>query len=161
MAAAGLAPSLIEVEVTESVFLRSDDDSLHELRQLAAAGVKLALDDFGTGYSSLSYLKLLPFDTLKIDRGFIKEIEHGRAGGDPIVAAIIAMARALGMQVVAEGVETQRQLDRLAQLHCDTVQGYLFSPAIAEAEFAERFLHPAESALAESALPQIRAYSGG
>jgi diguanylate cyclase (GGDEF)-like protein/PAS domain S-box-containing protein len=142
MAKAALPLSLLEVEITESVFLRSDDDSLLEIRQLTAAGVKLALDDFGTGYSSLSYLKQLPFDTLKIDRGFIKEIETGRGGGEPIVAAIIAMAKALGMQVVAEGVENSNQLDRLAQLNCHIAQGYLFSPALPDKEFALRYLQP-------------------
>ena len=145
MFTARLPMSLLEVEITESIFLRSDDDSLHEIRQLTDAGVKLALDDFGTGYSSLSYLKQLPFDTLKIDRGFINEMETGRNGGEPIVAAIIAMAKALGMQVVAEGVENSKQLDRLAKLHCDMAQGYLFSPALPDKEFAQRFLNPETS----------------
>ena len=153
MAAAGHDPSLLEVEITESVFLHSDGDSLHELRELAASGVKLALDDFGTGYSSLSYLKQLPFHTLKIDRAFIKEIETADGSGDPIVAAIVAMARALGMQVVAEGVENTRQLDRLRRLHCHTAQGYLFSPALADKEFAQRFLRSAKSGQAASVIP--------
>lgn len=153
MSDASLPPSLLEVEITESVFLHSDSDSLHELRQLAAAGVKLALDDFGTGYSSLSYLQQLPFDTLKIDRAFIKEIETGRGGGEPLVAAIIAMAKALGMLVVAEGVENSNQLNRLARLHCETAQGYLFSPAVADKEFAQRFLLPDKPGQARRAIP--------
>lgn len=153
MSEASLPPSLLEVEITESVFLHSDSDSLHELRQLAAAGVKLALDDFGTGYSSLSYLQQLPFDTLKIDRAFIKEIETGRGGGEPLVAAIIAMAKALGMQVVAEGVENSNQLNRLARLHCEAAQGYLFSPAVADKEFAQRFLLPDKPGQARRAIP--------
>jgi EAL domain-containing protein (putative c-di-GMP-specific phosphodiesterase class I) len=139
---AGLSPSQLEIEITESIFVRSDDASLSEIRQLAGAGVHLALDDFGTGYSSLSYLKQLPFDTLKIDRSFIQEIQPGQEGGDAIVAAVIAMARALGLRVVAEGVETTQQLHRLAQLQCDVAQGYLFSRPIPADEFARLYLQP-------------------
>jgi EAL domain-containing protein (putative c-di-GMP-specific phosphodiesterase class I) len=115
---------------------------LNEIRRLAGAGVHLALDDFGTGYSSLSYLKQLPFDTLKIDRSFIQEIQPGQDGGDAIVAAVIAMARALGLRVVAEGVETPLQLQRLVQLQCDVAQGYLFSRPIPANEFARLYLQP-------------------
>jgi diguanylate cyclase (GGDEF)-like protein/PAS domain S-box-containing protein len=140
MQAARLAPSLLEVEITESVFLRNDGNALEELRQLAAAGVQLALDDFGTGYSSLSYLQQLPFDTLKIDRVFIQAITTPHAGDEPLVAAIIAMANALNMKVVAEGIETPDQLQALAQLQCNTGQGYLFSQALADKEFTDRFL---------------------
>ncbi len=142
MAAAGIAPAQLEIEVTESVFLRSDEDSLSELRQLAAAGIRLALDDFGTGYSSLSYLKMLPFQTLKIDRGFIREIESANGDDASIVSAIIAMAGRLGMQVVAEGVETGAQRARLAEMQCDIVQGFLYSPALEASEFARRYLQP-------------------
>lgn len=142
MRIADIPPSQLEVEVTESVFLRSDEDSLQELRQLAAAGIRLALDDFGTGYSSLSYLKMLPFQTLKIDRGFVREIGDEAGGDESIVSAIIAMAQALGMQVVAEGVENKRQLDRLGELQCGIAQGFLFSPALEPAEFVRRYLAP-------------------
>jgi diguanylate cyclase (GGDEF)-like protein/PAS domain S-box-containing protein len=139
---AGLSPAQLEIEITESIFVRSDDESLNEIRRLAGAGVHLALDDFGTGYSSLSYLKQLPFDTLKIDRSFIQEIQPGQDGGDAIVAAVIAMARALGLRVVAEGVETPLQLQRLVQLQCDVAQGYLFSRPIPANEFARLYLQP-------------------
>ena len=139
---AGFPPSQLEIEITESIFVRSDGESLNEIRQLADAGVHLALDDFGTGYSSLSYLKQLPFDTLKIDRSFIQEIQSAQAGGDAIVAAVIAMARALSLRVVAEGVETAQQLQRLAELQCDVAQGYLFSRPLPATEFAKLYLQP-------------------
>lgn len=160
MAAASLSPSLLEVEITESVFIGNNEDLLSELRQLAAAGIKLALDDFGTGYSSLSYLKQLPFDTLKIDRGFVMTLEAGRGGGEPIVVAIIAMAKALGMQVVAEGVENKTQLDHLARLHCDLAQGYLFSPALPADLFAERYLGPAKPGMPSDTRPLLNSLSG-
>ena len=139
---AGFPPSQLEIEITESIFVRSDGESLNEIRQLADAGMHLALDDFGTGYSSLSYLKQLPFDTLKIDRSFIQEIQSAQAGGDAIVAAVIAMARALSLRVVAEGVETAQQLQRLAELQCDVAQGYLFSRPLPATEFAKLYLQP-------------------
>jgi EAL domain-containing protein (putative c-di-GMP-specific phosphodiesterase class I) len=160
MAAASLSPSLLEVEITESVFIGNNEDLLSELRQLAAAGIKLALDDFGTGYSSLSYLKQLPFDTLKIDRGFVMTLEAVRGGGEPIVVAIIAMAKALGMQVVAEGVENKTQLDHLARLHCDLAQGYLFSPALPADLFAERYLGPAKPGMPSDTRPILNSLSG-
>jgi EAL domain-containing protein (putative c-di-GMP-specific phosphodiesterase class I) len=138
----GLSPSQLEIEITESIFVRSDDESLNEIRQLAGAGVHLALDDFGTGYSSLSYLKQLPFDTLKIDRSFIQEVQFVPEKGDAIVAAVIAMARALGLRVVAEGVETVQQLQRLEQLQCKVAQGYLFSRPLPATEFAKFYLQP-------------------
>ncbi len=138
----GLSPSQLEIEITESIFVRSDDESLNEIRQLAGAGVHLALDDFGTGYSSLSYLKQLPFDTLKIDRSFIQEMQFVPEKGDAIVAAVIAMARALGLRVVAEGVETVQQLQRLEQLQCEVAQGYLFSRPLPATEFAKFYLQP-------------------
>jgi EAL domain-containing protein (putative c-di-GMP-specific phosphodiesterase class I) len=141
LAAAGIDPSLIEVEVTESIFVRSEDDSLDELRQLAAAGVQIALDDFGTGYSSLSYLRMLPFETLKIDRNFVMNIDQAQdRQGSAIVGAVGAMAGALGMKVVAEGVERASQLEKLHSLNCDVYQGYLFSPPVPAEQFASRFL---------------------
>lgn len=127
----GLAPSSLVLEVTESTAMRDVDASMVVLKQLDAMGVGISIDDFGTGYSSLLYLKRLPASELKIDRGFIRDIQH-----DPddaaIVSAIVALARSLHLRVVAEGVETQAQLDFLRRLHCDSVQGFLLgapSPA--------------------------------
>lgn len=109
--------------------------------QLTGLANRLLLAD----YSSLSYLQQLPFDTLKIDRSFIQDIDAQRPDSETLVAAIIAMAKALGMHVVAEGVETTHQFNSLARLGCDTAQGYLFSPALADDVFVQRFLQPAAS----------------
>lgn len=121
---AGLQPSLLCLEVTEGLLMDDDHRTLAVLRELHGLGVQLSIDDFGTGHSSLARLRTLPFAELKIDRSFISEIsDDGDCG--PIVTAIIAMARALGLSVVAEGVETPVQLEALQRLGCDTVQGFL------------------------------------
>jgi diguanylate cyclase (GGDEF)-like protein len=119
------------LEITESSLIREAGSG--ELSRLKALGIDLAMDDFGTGYSSLSYLHHLPVDELKVDRSFINRV--GRAGRDRhLVEAIVGMARALGLTVVAEGVETEEQLEFLGQLGCDLAQGYHFSPAVAADE---------------------------
>ena len=141
LTARALPAEVLEVEVTESVFLHPDSAALDELRQLRRAGIRLALDDFGTGYSSLSYLGVLPFDTLKIDRSFVATVDApDDARGDAILKATIAMSRAFAMQVVAEGVERPSQLAALQALSCDVCQGYLFSPPVTGEQFAERCL---------------------
>jgi EAL domain-containing protein (putative c-di-GMP-specific phosphodiesterase class I) len=119
IADAGLEPGALELEITEGIFVEEGCGEV--LRELRRRGVSLALDDFGTGFSSLSYLKRLPVDVIKIDRAFIREIE---SGGGAIVTAIIALARELGCRVVAEGVETQGELEFLERFHCDIVQGF-------------------------------------
>ncbi len=137
--AAELAPHLLELELTESILLRDADEALERLHALAALGVGLSIDDFGTGYSSLSYLKRFPISKLKIDRSFVTGLpddESDRA----IVGATIGMARALKLDVVAEGVETQAQHDCLRELRCAAYQGFLCAPALAPAAF-ERLLH--------------------
>ena len=112
------------------------------LKELHAQGVHIAMDDFGTGYSSLSYLKRFRLDTLKIDRSFIRELAMN--GEDvAVVAAIVAMARRMGMRVVAEGVETEAQLTYLKNLECDEVQGYLFANPM-PADEAEEWLRSAQ-----------------
>jgi len=131
---AGLAPHLLELELTESILVRDADEALERLHALARIGVALTIDDFGTGYSSLSYLKRFPISKLKIDRTFVTGLpddESDRA----IVGATIGMARALKLEVVAEGVETQAQHDCLRELNCAAYQGYLCSPAVAAADF--------------------------
>jgi len=139
---AGLPNKVLEVEVTESVLLDAEGSSIDELLKLRAAGVPVALDDFGTGYSSLSYLQRLPISTLKIDRSFINDLvlDDGSTGSEPMVKAIIAMAKSLSFQVVAEGVETLAQHHRLQTLGCDVIQGYLISRPLPAAEFATKFL---------------------
>ncbi|MEH6474001.1 MAG: bifunctional diguanylate cyclase/phosphodiesterase, partial [Halopseudomonas sp.] len=122
-------PQYLELEITEGVLIGFGQAQLDLMRQLVALGVSLAIDDFGTGYSSLSYLKKLPVQTLKIDRSFIKSLDHDRKD-QVLVAAIINMAHSLGLTVVAEGVEELSQLTFLEANLCDMSQGYLCSPPI-------------------------------
>jgi len=108
--------------------------SIETLRRIGELGVRLAIDDFGTGYSSLAYLRRLPIDKLKIDRGFLRELESS-AGDAMIVETIAAMAHGLGLQVAAEGVETEAQLRRLLAIGCAEWQGHHFSPPLDAAAF--------------------------
>jgi diguanylate cyclase (GGDEF)-like protein len=116
----------LELEITESVLLDEGESSAIALRAIRDLGVRLVLDDFGTGYSSLSYLRRLPLDTIKIDRSFVAGIDDDNSNL-PIVRAVIALAHGLGIGVVAEGIETAGQLDRLRELVCDRGQGYFFA----------------------------------
>ena len=120
-----LGPGALELEITESVVMDQSEAGIRALRQLRDLGVRLVLDDFGTGYSSLAYLKHLPLDTLKVDRTFVAGLDE--AADRSIVDAVIALAHGLGMAVVAEGIETSRQEERLRELGCDFGQGYLFA----------------------------------
>ncbi|EDZ63534.1 diguanylate cyclase/phosphodiesterase (GGDEF & EAL domains) with PAS/PAC sensor(s) [Sulfurimonas gotlandica GD1] len=132
----GIDKSYVELEITESHIMSNIDKALKILNELSDKGFKLSIDDFGTGYSSLSYLKKLPAQTIKIDRSFVLDIykdEDDRS----IVATIIAMAKALGKDVIAEGSETQEHIDTLKYLHCNKVQGYFFSKPIEIDEFKE------------------------
>jgi diguanylate cyclase (GGDEF)-like protein len=136
LAASGLDPTRLEVEITESIFLESSDALTSVLHSLRAMGIRIALDDFGTGYSSLSYLQRFPFDKIKIDRSFVQQL-LSRAGSAAIIRAIIDLARALGMETTAEGVESTAQLEALRAQGCSSVQGYLFSrPVRAAGVFA-------------------------
>jgi diguanylate cyclase (GGDEF)-like protein len=136
LADSGLAPERLELEVTETVLIRDDEEALTILQQLRDLGVRIALDDFGTGYSSLSYLHRFPFDKIKIDRSFINDIGEPE-GSSPIVQAVVTMAAARQMATTAEGVETVAQRDILKQLGCSQMQGYLFSPAVPAAQLKE------------------------
>ncbi|MGG5873427.1 GGDEF/EAL domain-containing response regulator [Pseudomonas peli] len=131
--AAGVLPEQIEVEITESVAMRTFDTVCEKLRALRAMGVEVAIDDFGTGFSSLSYLRLLPADRLKIDRSFVLEI--GEVSDQQMIAeAVIQIAARVGMQVIAEGVETQQQADWILGHGCRQAQGYLFAKPMACAD---------------------------
>ncbi|WP_027554957.1 EAL domain-containing protein [Bradyrhizobium sp. Cp5.3] len=129
LAESGLAPERLELEITETVLIRDDEEALTILQQLRELGVRIALDDFGTGYSSLSYLHRFPFDKIKIDRSFISDIGEPE-DSSPIVQAVVHMAAARHMATTAEGVETEAQREVLRQLGCSQMQGWLFSPAV-------------------------------
>jgi diguanylate cyclase (GGDEF)-like protein/PAS domain S-box-containing protein len=122
----GLAPTSLELELTESVIMRDPVDTARRLREITALGIRLSVDDFGTGYSSLGYLRSFPISSLKIDRSFVRDLERD-ASGAAIPEAIVALAKSLGLKVVAEGVETRGQLAVLRRLGCEEMQGYLFS----------------------------------
>ena len=122
----GLPATRLELEITEGFVMRRTAASVQQLEQLRLLGVEIAIDDFGTGYSSLSYLKQLPIDTLKIDQTFIREIPHD-ADDMAIAEAVIAMGGALQLKVIAEGVETDKQVTFLRNKGCGYAQGYFFS----------------------------------
>jgi len=126
-------PEEVELEITESVLMESFEDILWKLGELKNQGVKIALDDFGKGYSSLSYLKQLPISTLKIDKAFIDDISISQYN-KTLTGQIVAMGRIMGMTVVAEGVETEEQLEYLAKYKCNKIQGYIFSRPVPEKE---------------------------
>ncbi len=134
---AGLPPHLLELELTESILILDAKDAMLRLQALAQLGVKLAIDDFGTGYSSLAYLKRFPIGRLKIDRTFVSGLP-GEESDAAIVQAIIHMGRALRLQIVAEGVETDAQRAFLERAGCDLYQGFLYAPALDVAAFEAR-----------------------
>ncbi len=134
LATTGLSPGCLELEITEGTLMNDTKLAREVLSELKTLGVWLALDDFGTGYSSLGYLRRFPFDTLKVDRSFVRDVltDEGCAA---ITAAVVAMAQRLHLDVVAEGVETEAQLEHLRVIGCGEVQGFLFCPAIPADEF--------------------------
>jgi diguanylate cyclase (GGDEF)-like protein len=132
----GLAPAQLELELTESILLHDSDSVNHSLQALKAMGVALSIDDFGTGYSNLSYLKSLAVDKLKIDQSFVRGLGDD-AGNSAIVKAIIQLGHTLQLSVIAEGVETGRQLAVLAGLGCDAAQGYYFSKPLSAGRFGD------------------------
>ena len=137
LAAAGLPPGRLEIEITESVLLDDTEANLETLHLLRRTGIRIAMDDFGTGYSSLSYLRRFPFDKIKIDRSFIGEIDKPETAA--IVRAIVGLGGDLGARITAEGVETQDQLTFVRQKGCQEMQGYLLSRPLAAPEL-RRFL---------------------
>ena len=132
---AGIDPHRVVLEITESLLMEDRPQAVQTLCQLRALGMRLSVDDFGTGYSSLSRLNTLPIDEVKIDKSFIAQLAEGGAG-DTIVRATVAMAHGLGLRVVAEGVETGRQLQALRDVACDEAQGYLFGRPVLPEEVA-------------------------
>lgn len=129
-------PTKIELEITETILMEDVEHTLSVLSALKDAGLRIAVDDFGTGYSSLNYLRRFPIDTLKIDKSFVHDITK-QSGGNDLTCAVIAIAKSLRMGVIAEGVESQEQLDFLARHGCDEVQGYFFGHPMPEQELFE------------------------
>jgi len=131
---AGLPPELLELELTESVLLQLPEHAHSALQYLRGRGVTVSVDDFGTGYSSLSCLRRLPIDSLKIDQSFLQQM-NGPPGGAAIAIAIIGMGKSLNLRVVAEGVESGKDLAFLQEYHCDEAQGFYFSQPVSADEF--------------------------
>jgi diguanylate cyclase (GGDEF)-like protein len=139
LAASGLRPQRLELEITESVLLCDNEATLTTLHQLKKLGVRIAMDDFGTGYSSLNYLRQFPFDKVKIDRSFIKDVAE-KDGSWSIVQAVVSIAKSRNIVTTAEGVETAEQLELLRVLGCTEMQGYLFSRPKPAAEILKMLL---------------------
>ena len=144
LSASGLPPTRLEIEITETVLLQNRETTLAVLHQLRALGIRIAMDDFGTGYSSLTYLQSFPFDKIKIDRSFVRDIDKN-TGSLNIVRAVAALANGLGMSATAEGVETHGQLAQIVAAGCTEMQGYLFSQPLPAAEIEELFLSQPEA----------------
>jgi len=138
----GLPPACLELELTESILMREVSEAMQILAGLKNLGLSIAVDDFGTGYSSLNYLKQFPIDVLKIDRTFVDGLPSGEQDAQ-IARAIIAMAHSLNLAVIAEGVETQEQLDFLREHGCDEVQGYLFGRPMPPSQFEAQYSNDA------------------
>ncbi|MBN9316703.1 MAG: EAL domain-containing protein [Devosia sp.] len=132
----GLSPARLELEITESLLLSDNEPTLKTLHRLRALGVRISMDDFGTGYSSLSYLRSFPFDKIKIDRSFMRDL---KSKGDSlaIIKAVIGLGHSLGMSTTAEGIETEEQLDAVRAQGCNEVQGFLFSPPVSASKVTE------------------------
>lgn len=142
LAASGLRPERLEVEVTESIFLRDASVARNALEQIMALGCSVALDDFGTGYSSLGYIRKLRFSTIKVDRTFVQGAAQGSAESLAIINAVVAMAKSLDMTTTAEGVETAEEAELIRNLGCDKIQGYYFGRPMASYDARRLFSHP-------------------
>jgi diguanylate cyclase (GGDEF)-like protein len=153
-----LPAQLLELELTESILVRDADEALQRLQALARIGVRLSIDDFGTGYSSLAYLKRFPIDKLKIDRSFVSGLPGDDSDG-AIVVAVLQMAGALGLKVIAEGVETEGQRQFLLDNGCHEFQGYLYAPALDIRSFEQR-LRLAKAAAVPALPSTMRLVSG-
>src|SRR6201990_1842012 len=136
LAASGMSPALLQIEVTESMMMRNVARAIKVLDEIQSRGIRIAIDDFGTGYSSMSLMKQFPIDAIKIDRSFVRDLPDD-SEDQAIAQAIISMGKALGMTVVAEGVETAEQHAFLRHHGCDEMQGYLFSRPVPPRQLAE------------------------
>ena len=134
----GLDPAYLDLEITESLLMQDVEQSTKILGEVGASGVTISMDDFGTGFSSLSVLKLFPVQTIKIDKSFVRDLVDDQDDA-AIVRSVVAMAHSLGLRVIAEGVETEEQLQFLRKLGCDEYQGYLFSEPVEAGAFAAWF----------------------
>jgi diguanylate cyclase len=143
----GLQPKDLELEITESIFVGDTSVAIGTLQRLHDIGIRIALDDFGTGYSSLSYLHRLPIGVVKVDRSFVAELGK-RDSALALTRSIVGLARALDLSVVAEGVETEQQVEILTELGCDELQGWLYSPALDAAAFAKYIKRPLRASAA-------------
>jgi len=126
-----IEPSLLEIEITESIIIDHQEETIRKLNELKKLGIQIALDDFGTGYSSLNYLRLMPIDRVKVDRSFIQQIEEDSIV-QAILTTIVTLGHSLGFEIVAEGVEEVSQLQILQDMKVDTVQGYYYSRPLGE-----------------------------
>lgn len=139
LAECGLPADALELEIVENILLRNDTKTARLLRDLHELGVGLAFDDYGTGFASLSLLKRYPVTRLKIDRSFIRNVNTD-PGDAAVVRAVLYLGKSFGMEVIAEGVETDAQLDFLKASNCPEVQGYLFGKPVSASEFTEKFI---------------------
>jgi EAL domain-containing protein (putative c-di-GMP-specific phosphodiesterase class I) len=139
LARSGLPASRLEFEITETVLMQNTATTLATLHQLRALGIHFSMDDFGTGYSSLSYLRSFPFNKIKIDRSFVKDITDEKSSF-AIIKGVTSLAHSLNMIITVEGVETEEQLDHVRRLGCAEIQGYLLSPPKSLEEITRQFL---------------------
>jgi EAL domain-containing protein (putative c-di-GMP-specific phosphodiesterase class I) len=135
LAASGLQPDQLELEITETVLMNNNEATLAALHQLRSLGVRISMDDFGTGYSSLSYLRSFPFDKIKIDQSFVRDLAE-RPDSIAIIRAVTGLGQSFGITTTAEGVETQEQLDQMRAEGCSEVQGYFYSKPVPAGEIA-------------------------
>jgi diguanylate cyclase (GGDEF)-like protein len=155
LAASGLPPHRLELEITEAVLMQNSEVTLRALHQLRELGIRISMDDFGTGYSSLSYLRSFPFDKIKIDRCFIKGLGDS-SEADAIVQAVAGLAASLGMTTTAEGVETRQQLDLVRNLGCTDVQGFFYSPPVPVRDLTPILAKQPDSKQAGAKLPATK-----
>lgn len=151
----GMASPYLEIEVTESMLMEDIESAVEMLRYLKDTGVTISIDDFGTGYSSLSYLKRLPLDAVKIDRSFVQDLPNNN-DDKAITSAIIAMARILGLKVVAEGVESHEQLEWLQEQGCEEMQGFYFGVPLPAREITQMLEAQSQSGDAEFSVARMR-----
>lgn len=140
LASSGLAPQFLQLELTEGILMGNIDVAIKRILELKALGVSIAIDDFGTGYSSLAHLKRFPLNVLKIDRYFVKDLEHASVN-EALVSSILSLSHGLNLDTVAEGVENRHQLDRLQKLGCTLAQGYLLSKPVPSSQILELLQH--------------------